>query len=121
MKVFRVADKDAYRLYLKEVGSNGFSKGWNTRYITDFAKSLRFYVRGNKFTRQLDYFIDCIEGKATENVASFADGLKTDIMMEEITKDAARTLAQVNAGAGGATMLRRKEEKQSFWKEFTKG
>jgi len=57
-----IADKHAYKLYLKEADSkNGFDKGWNTRYITDFAKSVRFYVRGNEFTRQLDYFIDCIE------------------------------------------------------------
>jgi predicted dehydrogenase len=114
-----VADKHAYKLYLKKADpKNGFDMGWNTRYITDFAKSVRFYVRGNEFTRQLDYFIDCIEGKATENVASFAEGLKTDVLMEEITKDAARSLAQSNAALGGAPMLQRNEERQSFWRKL---
>jgi hypothetical protein len=74
-------------------------------------------VRGNEFTRQLDYFIDCIEGKAAENVASFAEGLKTDILMEEITKDAARNLAETNTTSGGA-LLRRTEERQSLWKKL---
>jgi len=114
-----IADKHAYKLYLKEADpKNGFDRGWNTRYITDFAKSVRFYVRGNEFTRQLDHFIDCIEGKVTENVASFAEGLKTDILMEEITKDAARSLAQANAGSGGALMLKRTEESHSFLKRL---
>jgi predicted dehydrogenase len=114
-----IADKHAYKLYLKAPDpNNGFDQGWNTRYITDFAKSVRFYVRGNEFTRQLDYFIDCIEGKVIGNVASFAEGLKTDSLMEEIPKDAARSLAQSSAASIGPTMLRRSEGKQSFWKKL---
>ena len=111
-----IADKHAYKIYLKAPDpKNGFDQGWNTRYITDFAKSVRFYLRGNEFTRQLDYFIDCIENKHTENEASFAEGLKTDYVMEEITKDAARTLAGACAASGEQTTLRRSAAKQSFW------
>lgn len=114
-----VADKHAYKIYLKEANpEKGFDKGWNTRYITDFARSVRFYVRGNEFTSQLDYFIDCIEGKQSENVASFAEGFKTDIVMEEITKDAARSLAQSSSPSGGAAVLKRTAERQSFWKRL---
>ena len=114
-----IADKHVYKLYLKEANpEKGFDKGWNTRYITDFAKSVRFYVRGNEFTRQLDYFVDCIEGSARDNVASFAEGLKTDVLMEEITKDAGRSLAQFNTASGGAAVLKRNEERQSFWKRM---
>jgi len=114
-----IADKHAYKIYLKEANTEiGFDKGWNTRYITDFAKSVRFYVRGNEFTSQLDYFIDCIEGKSNGNVASFAEGLKTDVVMEEITKDAARSLAQSGGVSGVTATLRRTEEKQSFWKKL---
>jgi predicted dehydrogenase len=115
-----IADKHAYKIYLKKPDQKyGFDKGWNTRYITDFAKSVRFYLRGNEFTSQLDYFIDCIKNKTTENLSSFAEGLKTDILMEEITKDAARSLAQSSSVSGGSAILRRSEEKQSFWKKFT--
>ena len=114
-----IADKHAYKLYLKEADPrNGFDKGWNTRYITDFARSVRFYLRGNEFTRQLDYFIGCVEDRSPENVASFAEGLKTDILMEEITKDAARSLAQSNAASDGTPMLQRNEERQPFWRKF---
>ena len=78
-----IADKHAFKLYVKEKDTkNGFNQGWNTRYITDIRETVRFYLRGNEFTRQLDYFIDCIEGKEKSNMASFAEGLKTDIIME---------------------------------------
>jgi len=117
-----IADKHAYKLYLKEANpEKGFSEGWNTRYITDFAKSVRFYVRGNEFTRQLDYFIDCIEGNIQGNIASFAEGLKTDMLMEEITKDAATSLTHANSTSGGAVILKRNEKKQSFWKRMVGG
>jgi predicted dehydrogenase len=114
-----IADKHVYKLYLKKSNpEKGFDQGWNTRYITDFAKSVRFYVRGNEYTRQLDYFIGCIEGNVQDNVASFAEGFKTDMLMEEITKDAARSLAQTNLERRGAAVLRRNEGKQSFWKRM---
>ncbi len=86
-----VADKHAYKIFLKEPDhENGFQKGWNTRYITDFGNSVRFYVRGNEFTRQLDYFVDCIEKGRTNNISSFAEAHKTDVVMEEIANDAYR-------------------------------
>ena len=84
-----VADKHAYKIFLKKPDhENGFHKGWNTRYITDFGNSVRFYVRGNEFTRQLDYFVDCIEKGRTNNISSFAEAHKTDVVMEEIANDA---------------------------------
>ena len=86
-----VADKHAYKIFLKEPDhDNRFHKGWNTRYITDFGNSVRFYVRGNEFTRQLDYFVDCIEKGRTNNISSFAEAHKTDVVMEEIANDADR-------------------------------
>ena len=115
-----IADKHAYKIYLKEADqANGFHQGWNTRYITDFAKSVRFYVRGNEFTRQLDYFVDCIEQKRTDNVASFAEALKTDVVMEEITKDAARSLA-ADAGVPQVSPILPRRRQLSLWEKFLK-
>ena len=85
------ADKHAYKIYLKEPDpGNGFQRGWNTSYITDFGQSVRFYVRGNEFTRQLDYFVDCIDKGQANNISSFAEAHKTDVIMEQIVNDANR-------------------------------
>jgi predicted dehydrogenase len=89
-----IADKHAYKIYMKEPDTaNGFHKGWNTRYITDFARNVRFYLRGNEFTAQLDYFVDCIEKGKTDNISSFSEAMKTDLLIEEIARDAAENAA----------------------------
>ena len=85
------ADLQDYKIYFRNPpGIEGFSQGWNNRYITDIATPVRFYVRGYEYTRQLDYFIDCILTNKPCRICSFKDGLKTDTIIELITKDAAQ-------------------------------
>ncbi len=110
-----IADKHAFKVYLKKADdANGFEKGWTTRYITEFAESVRFYLRGNEFTRQLDYFVDCVEKGRTDNVSGFAEALKTDVIMEEITRDATGSLDSRE----GAGLL--KPERKSLWARLFK-
>jgi predicted dehydrogenase len=112
-----IADKHAFKIYLKEKDTrHGFDQGWNTRYITDFGKPARFYLRGNEFTNQLDCFIDCIDKGEQSNIASFAEALKTDIIMDAITQDAARNLPREGRLTGNADT----QDKASFWKRITK-
>ena len=113
------AYKQSYKIFLKNDDQvNGFHKGWNTRYITDIARGVRFYVRGNEFTRQLDYFVDCIEQGRTDNIASFAEALKTDIIMEEIIKDTARSLATDDGVPQISPILPKGSRRSSIWKKI---
>lgn len=84
-----IADKHAYKIYLsKEEPDYNFHKGWNTRYITDFAESVRFYVRGNEFTSQLDYFINNVKNQNNNNIViDFAEAFKTDKAIMQIFDD----------------------------------
>lgn len=83
-----IADLHAYKLFLKSDPADGkFTRGWNIRYVTDFAEPVRFYVRGNEFTRQLDYFIDCIVKRTPGNMSSFADALVTDLIIERLVEN----------------------------------
>jgi predicted dehydrogenase len=114
-----IADKHMHKIFLKEEDQvNGFHKGWNTRYITDFAKSVRFYVRGNEFTRQLDYFVDCIEKGRTDNVSSFAEAHKTDIIMEQIRRDSTRTMSIAVIRNEASDILLSAGQKKPFWKRL---
>jgi predicted dehydrogenase len=86
-----IADLHSYRVFFRSPPAlEGFTDGWNQRYITDFVKPVRFYLRGFEFTRQLDYFIDCIEGKASSGVSSFASALETDTAIARIRENAAQ-------------------------------
>lgn len=89
-----VADKHAYKLFLLHPPekNNGFHQGWNTRYITDFAEPVRIYVRGNEFSRQLDYFVDCIINGRSAKVSDFDEAFKTDLVMEAISWDAQQNM-----------------------------
>ena len=115
-----VADKHAYKIYLKENNdAYGFHAGWNTRYITDFAKSVRFYVRGNEFTRQLDYFIDCILQGKTENLAGFSEAQKVDEVIAEITQDAMQSLAiDRTSETKESPLMSQGSKKVSLWKKL---
>ena len=115
-----IADKHAYKIYLRSDNSqNGLRKGWNTRYITDFSENVRFYVRGNEFTRQLDYFVDCIKNGSSENLSSFAEAFKTDKIMQRIIEDANGSLRPKKSDSNqtqksaGATFA---EPRWKFWR-----
>lgn len=80
-----IADLHAYKAFFREdPGIEGFSEGWNQKYVTDFVEPVRFYVRGFEFTRQLDYFIDCIKNNQPASMCSFEDGYQTDVLIERI-------------------------------------
>lgn len=84
-----VADLHAYKVFFRRRPPlAGFAAGWNQRSITDLAPPCRFYLRGFEFTRQLDHFIDCIEGRPPGGAASFAEGLRTDALLARIREDA---------------------------------
>jgi len=90
-----IADPHTCKLFLKNAPVDGeFTSGWNMRYITDLTKPVRFYVRGNEFTQQLDYFIDCIFNGSYGNMCSFADGLATDSIIEKLIKNSAERCGQ---------------------------
>lgn len=83
-----LADQHSLKVYMnKENKHNDLRLGWNTIYITDIAKSVPFYVRGNEFTRQLYDFANLILNKELENQCSFADGVDTLDVIDQILKD----------------------------------
>lgn len=75
-----IADRQEYRLYLKD-------KGWSVEYLPDLDKGERFIVRGPEFTDQLNHFISCIEHSETNSLCTFADANRTDRVMELIKQD----------------------------------
>ncbi|WP_319405960.1 Gfo/Idh/MocA family oxidoreductase [uncultured Desulfosarcina sp.] len=116
-----IADKHAFKIFLKEDQPQiGFHEGWNTRYITDFARSVRVYVRGNEFTRQLDYFVDAILERKVDNPAGFSEGHETDVLMDKITIDAASVANPGTLQPDAPPTVTGLSSKPSFWKKISK-
>jgi predicted dehydrogenase len=84
-----VVDAQELKIYFKdEPIENSFEKGWNTRWVTDLSLNVDFYLRGEEYSAQIDYFIKCIKDKKLENINSFATAEATDRMVAMIKKDA---------------------------------
>lgn len=105
------ADRQECQVFLRDTARlpTGYEKGWNVRYTTDLTEPVWFYVRGEEYSAQLDYFVRCIERKqAAENVNSFANAMVTDKLMAMMIADAARGPALKADDALPAAVKKRK-------------
>lgn len=83
------ADRQECQVYLREGHSlpTGYLPGWNVRYTTELTGEVWAYVRGEEYSAQLDYFVQRIKAKASDNVNSFASALETDRLMRMLIAD----------------------------------
>lgn len=74
-----IADANELKVYFK--GNNvpeEYDQGWNVRYVTDLSPSVDFYLRGEEYSAQLDYFIRQIEKRFERPLNSFRSAAQTD-------------------------------------------
>lgn len=84
-----ICDATEIKIFLKKaIPSENLEKGWTIKYITDFAISVNFYLRGEEYSAQIDYFVDCIKNKKQPVYNSFRQATYTDYVIEMIVKDA---------------------------------
>jgi predicted dehydrogenase len=84
-----ICDATELKIFLKESSSSEkLDKGWTIKYITDFAIPVNFYLRGEEYSAQIDYFVDCIVNKRQSEYNSFEQGLYTDKVIEMIFENA---------------------------------
>jgi predicted dehydrogenase len=85
------ADRQECQVYIRD-GVNipaGYQRGWNVRYTTDLTEAVWFYLRGEEYSAQLDYFVRCIEEKeGSDNINSFEEAVITDRVMAMMVADA---------------------------------
>jgi len=85
-----IADATELKIYLKEDNvTEKLVKGWNMKYITDLTPQVDFNLRGEEYSAQIDYFVECIKTKNLNNINSFETALVTDSIIDIMIKDAA--------------------------------
>lgn len=85
------ADRQEVQVYLRDTATlpTGYQVGWNVRYTTDLTEPVWFYIRGEEYSSQLDYFVRCIDEKrAHDNVNSFKEAMLTDQVIAMMIADA---------------------------------
>lgn len=66
----------------------GYSKGWNVKYVTDLTEPVDFYLRGEEYSAQVDYFVKAVQGKVPNNINTFQSAWHTDKVISLIKQSA---------------------------------
>ncbi len=83
-----ICDATELKIFLKEADTAlGYDKGWTIKYITDFAIPVNFYLRGEEYSAQIDYFVHCIKEHAPTETNTFEQGLYTDKVVNMIIQN----------------------------------
>jgi predicted dehydrogenase len=75
-----VADRQECQLYLRaeHPALPGMPRGWTVRYGTELTAPVWYYLRGEEYSAQIDYFIQSIKQRRTDGTNSFRSALATD-------------------------------------------
>ncbi|NTS42559.1 Gfo/Idh/MocA family oxidoreductase [Flavisolibacter sp. BT320] len=88
-----ICDANELKIHFKSTNHpKEYSKGWNVKYVTDLTKSVDFYLRGEEYSSQVDYFIKAIQGKVPNNINTFMSAWHTDNVISMIKGSAQNQL-----------------------------
>ena len=74
-----ISDANEMKVYFKDTKfPPGYSKGWNVKYITELTTPVDFFLRGEEYSAQIDYFIKMCLGKEPNTINTFHDAWLTD-------------------------------------------
>jgi predicted dehydrogenase len=75
-----VADRQECQLFLRErhEALPGVDPGWTIRYTTDLSDEVWFYLRGEEYSAQIDYFAESVRSRRLDGENAFASALETD-------------------------------------------
>ena len=74
-----ISDANELKIYFKsDKFPNGYSKGWNVKYVTDLTEEVDFYLRGEEYSAQIDYFIKSVSRENNSDINTFESAWKTD-------------------------------------------
>ena len=87
------ADRQECQIYLREAadGLADTAAGWTVRYTTDLTQAVWFYLRGEEYSAQIDYFVQSIQQQRLNGLNNFQSALQAD-----------RVVAMIQAESGGA-------------------
>ena len=97
------ADRQECQVYLREPHEAlpDAAKGWTVRYTTDLSEEVWFYLRGEEYSAQIDYFAQSIKARRTDGENTFRSALDADRVVAMILADGAS--ASGASGSSGIT------------------
>jgi predicted dehydrogenase len=81
-----ISDANELKVFFKDEVPEGYSKGWNVKYVTDLTEEVWFYLRGEEYSAQMDHFIRAVQGKVPNLLNTFESAWYTDNAIQLIKK-----------------------------------
>lgn len=82
-----VSDANELKVYFRDANCPaGYTRGWNVKYVTDLTPPVDYYLRGEEYSAQMDYFIRAVQGKVANTLNSFESAAQTDNAIALIRK-----------------------------------
>jgi len=93
------ADRQDLQAYLREppAGLAGYSEGWNVKYTTELTPGVRFNLRGEEYSAQIDDFVDAVRDGRQQSPNGFAAAAETDRTIALMLADRAGERAEAGA------------------------
>lgn len=81
-----ISDASELKVYFNDASNlpEGYSKGWNIKYVTELSQPVDFYLRGEEYSAQIDHFIDAVLGRREQSINSFESAYLTDVALNMI-------------------------------------
>ena len=80
-----ISDASELKVYFRtDDCPEGYTKGWNIKYVTELTEEVDFYLRGEEYSAQVDYFVKAIQGKVPNIKNTFESALLTDNVIAQI-------------------------------------
>ena len=89
------ADRQECQVFLRDTATvpPGYEAGWNVRYTTDLTKPVWFYLRGEEYSAQVDYFIGRVKEGSVDGLNSFDSAMNTDRVISMMLADEKRDVS----------------------------
>lgn len=93
------ADRQECQIYLREphIALPGVDKGWTIRYTTDLTEEVWYYLRGEEYSAQIDYFAQSVKARRTDGENTFRSALDADRVVSMIIGQTAGSLSPPSA------------------------
>jgi predicted dehydrogenase len=112
------ADRQECQVYLRDTAPvpPGYEEGWNVRYTTELTDPVWFYLRGEEYSAQIDYFVQRVKERRTDGISNFATAAVTDKVIATMVADAAKGASTSTNGALPAPLPAKSPRKFRFWR-----
>ena len=83
-----IADATELKIFISEDNkAAGLTKGWTLKDLTTLTPNVNFYLRGEEYSLQIDYFVQCIKTKQPADKSSFENASQTDEVISLLIRD----------------------------------